>query len=158
MKNVWALGSLLATTMLNGSVAAKDTFLTAGEVEKILVDGSVWGAAIDTRRPGCPLTQCAEAAGTFAFDTKGPGLKVSVYFKAGKDGFDAHKNGQRFANDTTTGSEGPPVPVVIKSNGQVIFEARNKWVCRFQGDVGICYRQGRGDGYRDKFRMTRLPN
>jgi hypothetical protein len=158
MKMIWGLVGVLATVMLTGSVAARDPYLTGAEVEKILVDGSVWGGAIDTRRPGCPLAQCAEAAGTFVFDAKSGGLKASVYFKAGKDGFDAHKNGQRFENDTTAGSEGPPVPVVIKSNGQVIFEARNKWVCRFQGDVGICYRQVRADGYRDKFRMTQLSN
>src|SRR5471032_1115282 len=154
MKTIWALWSLLATVMLADGVAARDPYLTGAEVEKILVDGSIWGGAIDTRRPGCPLAQCAEAAGTFVFDNKGGGLKVSVYFKAGKDGYDAHKDEQRFENDTKTGSEGPPVPVVIKSNGQVVFAARNKWGCRFQGTVGICVRETRGDGYRDKFRMT----
>lgn len=157
MRNVWWAAASVAMAVSGGGVAARDATLNGAEVEKILVDGSVWGAGVDTRRPGCSQAQCGLAAATFVFEGKPGHLTARVYFHTGKDAFDAHAASRRFPGDITSGSEGAAVPVTVKSNGQVVFQSRSKWGCRFQGVSGSCVRQSLGDGYRDKFTLVRLP-
>lgn len=126
-----------------------------GATEQLLLQGKLWGAAIDSSRPGC--ASCGPSGLAFHFFRLPDKMLARVFYQRGQGFYDAYLKGQRYPGDLQL-DHAYYHNVKVGSSGNVyLLTSYYTYDCQASLAAEVNCTRTYTDGWVDKLVLRRLP-